>query len=207
MKNWLKLIGIAVVGTGLILGANELFFSPTVGETPTVAAAPPAPAPEKNEETPEDWEKILEKKRKEKDAEERRKLAAERLFNNLGLEKPKTNTKNTGQANNMFAKPTMNPTSPASGGGRNSGGSGGGGSGGGGSGGGGSGGGGSGGGGTPASTPAPTAEETPTEEDPSQAFWLDNTGKRHNANCQYYKNVEGSPAGPTSGEPCEICGG
>jgi len=204
MKNWIKLIAIALLGTGVILGANEYLFAPeasTITTTPT----PDAPVPEKKEEPAEDWEKVLEKKRKDKEAEERRKLAAEKLFNNLGLEKPAADAKKPATPGNMFAK----PATAGGGGGPKSGGGGGGNSGGGGggsSGGGGSGGGGSG-GGNQTTPPAEPIVEEPEEETTSGDYWLDATGVRHNPNCQYYKNVEGSSSGAESGKPCEICGG
>lgn len=205
MKNILKLAAIALIGTGGILGINEFFFAPSAGtiEAPAVAEAPPELA----KETPkaEDWEKVLEKKRKEKDAEDRRKLAAEKLFNNLGLEKPKTDPKTGVTPPNMFAKtPEAGGNKPAQapegGGGSSGDGSGGGGSTG-------------GGGAAPATgnntTPVtdPGGEVEPTEEEPTGDYWLDARGERHNKNCQYYKNVQGQASGPEAGTPCDICGG
>jgi hypothetical protein len=39
------------------------------------------------------------------------------------------------------------------------------------------------------------------------AFWLSNTGKRHNPSCRYFQTAAGKPCGPNDGVPCKICGG
>ena len=38
-------------------------------------------------------------------------------------------------------------------------------------------------------------------------FWISSTGKRHNANCRYYRTSKGRPGSPGEGVGCKICGG
>lgn len=205
--NWLKLIGMGLLGTIIIVGINEYFFAPR----PSAAALKVADAkkdtkPEKVEETSEDWEAVLDKKRKEKESEERRKLAAEKLFENLGAA-PATPAKTPSQANAAFAAGQTAGGGGKTGGGGSGGSDGGGGS----SGGGGTSGGG--GGGTPAGAATPAGSEnpepTPTDEDPNSGgdYWVDESGLRHNSNCRFYKNVVGQPGGPEDGNPDPECGG
>jgi hypothetical protein len=43
--------------------------------------------------------------------------------------------------------------------------------------------------------------------DPAGAYWLSNSGKRHNKKCRYYNGSQGRPCGPGEGTPCKLCGG
>ena len=38
-------------------------------------------------------------------------------------------------------------------------------------------------------------------------FWLSDTGKRHNAGCQYFRKSKGKPCGANEGAACKVCGG
>ena len=47
----------------------------------------------------------------------------------------------------------------------------------------------------------------PEPVDNARAYWLSNSGKRHNRTCRYYKKVDGQPCGPNEGTACKLCGG
>jgi len=211
MKNWLKLIGIAVAGAAIIVGVNEFFIAPKSIEAPLVAeggegnSSTNAPS----QTSPEDWEKLMEKRKKEQAELDAKKLATSKLFDTAGAT-PKTTAP---QPQPVQKQPIATKGKGGGGGGSSGGGSGGGGSGGGGSGGGGSSGGG-GGGGTPSSTgeTPTTAEPTPTPStggggSGSGEYWIGTDGTRHNPRCEFYRNVEGAPGTADEGVPCIRCGG
>jgi hypothetical protein len=48
----------------------------------------------------------------------------------------------------------------------------------------------------------------PSAQKQSTGFWITSSSrKRHNSNCRYFQNSNGSPCGPNDGIPCKICGG
>ncbi len=208
MKNWLKLIGIAIAGAGVIIGINEFFLAPKEIEAPLVTEgeSKEGTGTENPQTSPEDWESMLDKRRKEEEAQKSKKLATAALFNTGGVP-PKA------QATPPQAPQKPQPAQPPrKGGGGGGGSSGGGGSGGGGSGGGGSGGGGStgGGSGAPQQQPqqeGPTAGETPPVDGEEGEYWIGTDGTRHNPQCQFFRNVEGAPGTKEQGVPCIRCGG
>ena len=204
MLKWIKLLGIAVAATALILGANWLFFEGPSAQPNEIGVVD---APENKKEAP-----------KPSPSPTPTKVSARPMT--IGTLLP-----------NMSPTPRPMPPRPAalqnlagsdnSGPGRSpSGDSGGGG---GGSGGGGSGGGG--GGGTPstgtstgASTGTGTGTNAPTSAAPMTGgdFWLQTgtdpagstpAGSCHNKSCIKFMNVKGQACDASAGTPCPICGG
>jgi len=193
MSNWLKLIGIAVAATGLILLVHNFVAAP-----PTPPSLPPPPIPEKKEEvTPEAILEIKKPKAKPKQ---------ESKWNVEGTQippRPKVLADKTKQK-------VGGPTGGAAGTDGKKGGAGGG-AGGGAAG--GSGGGAGAGGATGAATgdtgdgAAPDTGETywiQTGPDPLDKTQVDD---RHRRGCPKYKNVPGREGTKEEGNACPICGG
>lgn len=65
--------------------------------------------------------------------------------------------------------------------------------------------------GTDAPARAATAPAEPPQAEPPEpalTHWLSSvSGKRHNANCRYFKTTDGAPCRANEGQACKICGG
>jgi len=55
--------------------------------------------------------------------------------------------------------------------------------------------------------PQSTEKERTNKTENVSSFWISDSGKRHSANCRYYKTCKGHDGAPTEGVACKLCGG
>jgi hypothetical protein len=197
MKNILKLVAIAVVGTGVILGGHQLILGgddEPAGELVVAGDAPAKPAAEAKEASPEELAAELEARRRAKEAYEKTTGPSPALFT------PNTAQSAPNAPGGLGKAPGANAGAGKTAGGGGSKGGGGGGGGGGSKGGGGGGGSAGGGGGGSSGGETPTDETGGTESE-GGGFWIDVNGIRHNRDCPSYKSVPGEEGGADEGEP------